>query len=308
MKLTDTPAGGAKVWHSYADTYPSLEGDDYETFKADILAHGVRETVKFRIVDGTRQYLDGRNRVRACQEQGIDCPEEEVEVEDAHVEAFIDSLNLHRRHLTKEQRHARVQVLRDRGYSTRLIAEMLDVDPNTVRNDITDIEDSRLNSGGENSPPENGHPSVNSQNSVIGKDSKRYPVKAKRNKMAASRTKKNAPSGEIEDSLTDSIGESVPPGLTSIFTKAREFKEKINQLNALNRWIEETKKHPAGAYLIPQAINLRDLKDAIEFGSPYAVCPMCKGVAKTRKANCCCRQKGWLLKTSYANLPPEYRQ
>ena len=63
----------------------------------------------------------------------------------------------------------------------------------------------------------------------------------------------SGPKTNCAEMLTDSLGEPVPPGLASIFAKAKEFKDKTHQLNALNRWIEKTKEHPAGAFLKPSA-------------------------------------------------------
>jgi hypothetical protein len=71
-------------FHPYAKTYPELDGADYEAFRADILASGgPREPVKYRVLkDGTKQGLDGRNRIKACNDLKIPCPEEYVQVED----------------------------------------------------------------------------------------------------------------------------------------------------------------------------------------------------------------------------------
>ena len=110
-------------FHPYATGYPPLEDDEHEALKADIANNGVREPVKFRLVDGKKQYLDGRNRLRACDDLGIPCPVQLVEVEDAHVEDYIDSLNLHRRHLTREQKRERIaRKLTDEQTEARLAA------------------------------------------------------------------------------------------------------------------------------------------------------------------------------------------
>jgi hypothetical protein len=107
-------------WHPYAENYPLLKDEAYDDFKADIADRGVHEAVKYRIVNGEKEYLDGRNRVQACKDLRVTWPEERVEVADDQVEQYIDSLNLHRRHLSAEQRKARVDILRQRGQSTCL--------------------------------------------------------------------------------------------------------------------------------------------------------------------------------------------
>src|SRR5690606_19035591 len=84
---------------------------------------------------------DGYHRVRACQELGItDWPKvvrrglsEEQKIEHAL------TLNLHRRHLTREQRREVVARLRAQGWSVRRIAEVLSVPKSTVHDDVSEI-------------------------------------------------------------------------------------------------------------------------------------------------------------------------
>jgi hypothetical protein len=288
-------------WHPYAENYPLLQGKEYEAFQQDIATCGVHEAVKYRLVKGEKEYLDGRNRARVCEDLKIECPEEYVEVADDQVEAFIDSLNLHRRHLTKEQRRARVDALRAKGESLRDIADKLHVHHSTVAQDVTDIEDT---SGVGNPTPE----------AVLGRDGKKYKART-----AARRSGKPAPKktptpaveadGETEP-LLDSLDMPVPPGLVPVFRKAHDFQDIVNQLNSINRQLGDLHKHAAGDRLNLQAaqIDLNNLKEDVSGAMPYAVCPVCNGIAKTRKANCNCKQRGWLDKTSYYALPKEYRK
>ncbi len=158
-------------FHAYAETYPLLEGEEYESFKTDIAIGGVREALKYRVVNGRKEGLDGRNRLRACADLGIPFPEEEVSVEDDDVENYIDSLNLHRRHLTREQRQDRVMRLRARGQSIRTIADTVGASPATV---VKDIKDAEASAGVQNRTPENDQPSTKSSKTVTGRDGKTY--------------------------------------------------------------------------------------------------------------------------------------
>lgn len=85
-------------FHPLANIFPLIEGQAYQDLLDDVLKHGVREPVW--LYEG--QILDGRNRYRAAQEMGVECPFREYEGDDAA--AFVVSLNLHRRHLTESQR------------------------------------------------------------------------------------------------------------------------------------------------------------------------------------------------------------
>ena len=82
-----------------------MDGGDYAALVEDIRTHGLREP----LVLYRGQILDGRNRARACAEAGVDLAWREMAfVDDAAAAAFVDSINLHRRHLTPEQKNARI--------------------------------------------------------------------------------------------------------------------------------------------------------------------------------------------------------
>ncbi len=117
---------------------PPLAEEEYEALKADIAQRGVQVPVEY---DEDGNILDGYHRVRACQELGItDWPKvvrrgltEEQKFEHAL------ALNLHRRHLTREQRRELVVRLRQQGWSLRRIAERLGVHHDTVREDLLGV-------------------------------------------------------------------------------------------------------------------------------------------------------------------------
>lgn len=85
-------------FHPLANIFPLIDGAEFEALTDDIAAHGVREPVI--LFDGA--ILDGRNRYRAAQAAGVDCPMETYRGTDPA--AFVVSLNIHRRHLTESQR------------------------------------------------------------------------------------------------------------------------------------------------------------------------------------------------------------
>lgn len=90
----------------YALLFPAIEGDDLESFEADVLANGVINPV----LTYEGQVLDGRNRWEACERLGLDCPVERIEDKDWFDEStfspytYVASLNFSRRHLTQSQK------------------------------------------------------------------------------------------------------------------------------------------------------------------------------------------------------------
>lgn len=85
-------------FHPYADLFPLLEGEEFDSLVADIKQRGLRQPVL--LFDG--KVLDGRNRLRACEVAGVKPRFETVKTDDPI--GLVLSLNLMRRHLTASQR------------------------------------------------------------------------------------------------------------------------------------------------------------------------------------------------------------
>lgn len=87
--------------HPAATLFPMMDEATFNAFKADIAAHGQRESVLY--FHG--QVLDGRNRLLACLELGLEPLTAEFD-EDSGLDPYeyVISHNLHRRHLTETQR------------------------------------------------------------------------------------------------------------------------------------------------------------------------------------------------------------
>lgn len=83
--------------HKLANVFPPMSSADFKALKADIEQHGQREPIW--LLDGA--VIDGRHRLRACTELGIEPRTRDYEGDDPL--AFIVSLNLHRRHLSASQ-------------------------------------------------------------------------------------------------------------------------------------------------------------------------------------------------------------
>jgi hypothetical protein len=88
----------------FADVFPLLEGDDFETLTESIRANGLREAIVLHPDDSV---LDGRNRLRACIAAGVE-PRFRTFGDRASdggdPRAFVISLNIMRRHLSENQR------------------------------------------------------------------------------------------------------------------------------------------------------------------------------------------------------------
>ncbi len=88
-------------FHPLANIFPMLEPKDLMALADDIFTHSLREA----IVTYQGKILDGRNRYQACLMAGVPPRFEEFDddADDAALDLVVSS-NLHRRHLTDDQR------------------------------------------------------------------------------------------------------------------------------------------------------------------------------------------------------------
>lgn len=86
--------------HPAAEIFPEMDASALAALTADIAANGQHEPIL--ILDG--QVIDGRCRLRACEELGIEPRIRDVSIEGGDPFVLAVSLNLHRRHLTESQR------------------------------------------------------------------------------------------------------------------------------------------------------------------------------------------------------------
>ncbi len=147
--------------NKYSSILPPLSTTEYQQLKADINQRGILIPI---IIDEHKNIIDGQHRLSIAKELGLSDIPFDIRIglsEDEKQQLAID-LNLHRRHLSKEQRKEWSEKLKQQGFSNRIIADKLGVSEPTVRRDVK--------SGASNDAPQ-------SPEKVTGKDGKQYPAK-----------------------------------------------------------------------------------------------------------------------------------
>lgn len=87
--------------HPAADAFPMMNREQYEALRDDIKEHGQQEDV----VTWNNLIIDGRNRLKACKELGIEPEVAELDPDmTPDPTPYVISANIHRRHLTTAQR------------------------------------------------------------------------------------------------------------------------------------------------------------------------------------------------------------
>jgi len=117
-------------FHPLADLFPLMEGAEFDALVADIKKNGLHYPIV--LYDG--KILDGRNRYRACLAAGFEPATRNGDHHIGDPAAFVTSRNIHRRHLTAEQKRALIARLltADPNKSDRQIAETVKADHRTV--------------------------------------------------------------------------------------------------------------------------------------------------------------------------------
>jgi ParB-like chromosome segregation protein Spo0J len=125
---TAAPAARSSPFHPLGDRFPPIEGVEFDELVADIKANGLIEPIV--MLDG--MILDGRNRYRACVAADVEPTFRPFTSDDPA--AYVISANIHRRHLTAEQKRdlitERIKAAPEK--SDRAIADTLKVSPTTV--------------------------------------------------------------------------------------------------------------------------------------------------------------------------------
>lgn len=130
--------------HPLAALFPMLPEGSQEL--ADLFADIATNELHTPITLYQGQILDGRHRAAAAIAADLEAWAMEFEGTEDDARAYVMSVNLHRRHLTAEQRREliKAELKADPTQSDRAIAEKVKVDKNTVA-----LQREKLESGGE---------------------------------------------------------------------------------------------------------------------------------------------------------------
>jgi hypothetical protein len=278
--------------HSVSELFPEMDDESYALFKADIAAHGQSEP----IVLWKKQLIDGRHRLRACNELGIKPIIVDISVSDDPL-AYVLSHNLHRRHLSTSQRAmvaAKIANLGE-GRPTKITPQICGVSSKEAAKTLNVSTRS-----------------VETAKQVIEHGSKAVQKAVEQGKLKVSTAAELATSGATKPEQTQAVKggkEAIKvvlkkPANNGASDPSHHPKEMagplMSHVSTLTKMLNDLKKRSVdrgGEWIDVQAIStqISALKYSLKSSIYYADCPACnaKGCAK-------CKQSGFLpeLKSS----------
>src|SRR5262249_37587000 len=124
--------------HPFSKLFPPISEEDFGKLAADIKLNGLHQP----IVRYQGKILDGNNRYRACELVKIAPKFADFTGDDAAARNYVISANIHRRHLSPEQRREIIATLlkADPTQSNREVAEQAKASHHTVGDVRTELE------------------------------------------------------------------------------------------------------------------------------------------------------------------------
>lgn len=277
--------------------FPTLGERDMKELTADIKRNGVRVPIQLA-ADGT--ILDGYHRYLAAVMAGIDPPVVEWSGDDDDSEyiKFAVSANLHRRHLSADQR---AQIgLDSQEYLKLARGKQRHKKKSTNRIDCGSCETPIANEDIARSVE------VAPRTVELGVQVRREcepevvaEVKAgKKSAVKAIREAREQVHRDNPDAQTDHYGNILPVHVAASFDDAAAIRKIRARLHELKREVEQYCKDSRACvdWIELQYFNagIQQCAAALRFAEPYCLCPVCAG------DRCkVCRQTGWLPKEYY---------
>jgi hypothetical protein len=124
--------------HPLSKMFPPILQEDFDKLAKDIEIHGLNQP----IVTYQGMILDGNHRYRACELAKVEPHFFPFEGTDAQARNYVISANIHRRHLSPDQRRAIIETLlkADPSQSNRQIGEQTKTSHHTVEAVRTEME------------------------------------------------------------------------------------------------------------------------------------------------------------------------
>lgn len=294
--------------HPVCELFPRMNAEEFDSLKADIKNNGVRDPITVWN-DGKQDWLiDGKNRLKACESLGIECPREEWKNGERSLVAWAVSKNLRRRHLSASERSVIAQAMLPLIQKETLARERRGKSEDGTgggrgrkmsgdkRVSLTSAEIAAGAAGVSAA-------SVNRAHAVAKADPAKLDEIRKGTKTVSA-AYREVQAAKPKPAPTDGEGRAVDDEKLWPIFQSVELNEVMRMIQATRAKLKELGDSPIGSFLPLTDIDthLDAARNGVKFAKPYAPCPACKHGCKA------CKGKRWVPKLVFESFPEEMRK
>lgn len=297
--------------HPVCALFPEMTPEEYETLKESISKNGVREPV----VVHKGFLVDGKHRLKACQELGIKCPSQEWDGKGSLVDWAMDK-NLRRRHLSASERSMlaadSLPMYQKEAEAREKAGKGADGSGGRGRKTLAP-EGARVSDDGKaaSHAAKAARVSVRSveRAAAVAKADPEKAEQVRSGEKTVSQAYKEVKQAEAESKaveVKDAVGNVVADQkLQEIFT-SEAHKELLSAIQKVKSAAKKLCEMPVGTRLNSQDIEfkLKEIWSIVKYSRPYALCGYCRGKMDCRA----CNRENWITELDWKNAPPEVRE
>ncbi len=264
-------------FHPLSKSLPLMHGPEFDELVEDIRKNG--QLVPIGIFEG--KILDGRNRFLACKRLKLQGKFERVTPRNAR--AYVTSMNVYRRQLTREQKQHHLMLLiasqDDLGLTNTEIAQAVAVSQDTVKR---------------------------AKRKKGGKTPLFAPIVNEKRKNGENEETEHT---ESVEEVVDTNGVSIPLAARPYWDRKTEAKQVLAQISAARGKVKKLMPDDpmwSGVNLNGVIADLNSAYNRFAASVPAHVCPLCKG--EKPDACKCCKGKGVLSEYFYRMVPEELKK
>lgn len=295
--------------HPVCELFPRMNAEEFDSLKADIKNNGVREPITV-LNDGKQGWLiDGKNRLKACESLGIECPQQEWKGSGSVV-AWAVSKNLRRRHLSASERAVIAQdmlpLIRKETEAREKRGKGNDGSggrgKKTLAHSCARVSDGKAASVAAKSTGVSSR-SVEKAQTVAKADPAKLDEIRKGTKTVSA-AYREVQAAKPKPAPTDGEGRAVDDEKLWPIFQSVELNEVMRMIQATRAKLKELGDSPIGTFLPLTDIDthLDAARNGVKFAKPYAPCPACKHGCKA------CKGKRWVPKLVFESFPEELRK
>lgn len=294
--------------HPVCELFPRMNAEEFDSLKVDIKNNGVRDPITVWN-DGKQDWLiDGKNRLKACESLGIECPQQEWKG-NGSVVAWAVSKNLRRRHLSASERAIIAQdmlpLIRKETEAREKRGKGADGSGGRGNKTLGSTEPRVSGRAAEVAAKATGTSAASVKRATaVAKADPAKLDEIRRGEKTVRAAYREVQAAKPKPAPTDGEGRAIEDEKLWPIFQSVELNEVLRMIQATRAKLKELGDSPIGTFLPLTDIDthLDAARNGVKFAKPYAPCPACKHGCKA------CKGKRWVPKLVFQSFPEEMRK